>query len=174
MSNILDRQEKVLVIGKNSRVKTSKVATVALFGTSPLSLILGRSCALREISVLSVYEPDPQAALRASLYLGVSARSTPEHILTSGAEVVLAVTVPPAELMEKCTRVLLLSKPDPNALPNELTWIESVDGLALDQEPTTIASRPPELTFHLGGSRKKELTEFLNQLSDSFAATATN
>lgn len=152
---------------------------IALFGGNSLGLLLGQAVRLSDSSGLELYDPDPQAALRGSLFLGVSAWTslqTPQETKTLDIDLVLLAepnatpdfslltTEGPSALLiikffadQICDQGRLVCQ----ALPSPLEGLDTLE----------ITKKVPEMTFHLSGTSEavKRGREALTALSNSFS-----
>lgn len=129
--------------------KTPGRPKVSLFGVSRNALILGRACALQDNPVLGIYDPDPQQALRAALFLGVSARATPEALLKDGPDVILYSLPLTGSGTDETLLIRLGPKEDSSGAPN-VCWADA--GTDDNEIPTQIPNELPKLEFLLSGT----------------------
>jgi hypothetical protein len=136
---------------------------VSLFGVSRNALLLGRACALKDNPILGVYDPDPQRALQAALFLGVSARRTQDALFSDGPNVVLCSQT----LSDAPSDVLLirLGETEEGPMPPNLCWVNA--GPSEGDIPEQISNELPVLELSLSGSAGAvaQAKEFLQSLS---------
>ena len=125
-----------------------QMTKVSLFGVSRNAVLLGRACALSDKPVLGIYDPDPQNALRAALFLGVSARHTSEALFADEPDVVLC-SRPIPEVESQALLIRLGPKGNESPHPN-LCWAD--DGSADDSIPDQISNELPRLELTLEGT----------------------
>lgn len=147
----------------------------ALFGVSPLSLLLGRACCLRDRQPVGLYDPDPEKALRGALFLGISARREPDQLnpFENPLEVAIVAHAAAVQGLARLTphRGLLAISLGPE--------VPARSGLRVCRALTpdhgeiaedVISASIPDLLFRLEGSpeTQKEAREFLQDLSSHF------
>jgi hypothetical protein len=126
-----------------------QVSKVSLFGVSRNALLLSRACALKDNPILGVYDPDPQNALRAALFLGVSARRTSQALFGDQPDVVLC-SLPVPDAGSDALIIRLGPKGNEPAHPN-VCWADA--GLAEDDSiPDQISNELPRLELTLEGT----------------------
>lgn len=91
---------------------------VSLYGVTRNTLSIGRACALNDRPVLGVYDPDPQRALRAALFLGVSARSSLETFQADAPEVIVSSLAGAEDLFKEQLLIQLGEGPQNTDLSN--------------------------------------------------------
>lgn len=126
----------------------SKPLRVSLFGVSRIALFLGRACALQDSPILGVYDQDSQKALRAALYLGVSARVSTESFLKDGPSVIISSLPDLSPLPPEALLIQLSEAAGQPTQPN-LCW--AVCDRTDDEIPEQISSEAPPLRFTLHG-----------------------
>jgi hypothetical protein len=112
---------------------------------------------------LGVYDSDAQKALRAALYLGVSARATPESFLKDGPSVIISSLPDISSLPSEALLIQLVEVAGDYAGPN-LCW--AVCDRSEDEIPEQISSESPPLQFKLDGAPEavRLTSEFFHQL----------
>jgi len=140
-----------------------KPLQVSIHGVSRIALFLGRACALKDRPILGVYDSDAQKALRAALYLGVSARATTESFLKDGPTIIISSLPDISPLPSDALLIQLVEVAGDPAGPN-LCW--AVCDRSDDEIPEQISSESPLLKFTLGGDPEavRLTTEFFRQL----------
>lgn len=140
---------------------------VLLHGVSRNSLIIGRACTLNDNPVVGVYDPDPERALRAALFLGVPAQPTTERLFANPAEIVVCTT--PSE-HQFDGLVMNLFAPAGEAASG-VCYLESREPDS-PEFPLEISNVLPPLSFQLSGDPEavKQGVELLRAFSDRFEA----
>ena len=140
-----------------------KPLQVSLYGVSRIALFLGRACALKDRPILGLYDSDAQKALRAALYLGVSARGTLESFLKDGPSVIISSLPDISSLPSEALLIQLVEVAGDYAGPN-LCW--AVCDRSEDEIPEQISSESPPLQFKLDGAPEavRLTSEFFHQL----------
>lgn len=146
---------------------------IAVFGVTPLSLLLGRACCLADNPPVGVYDENESSALEGALCLGVSARREPNDLNPDSLPLQVAIFG-----TESATQALDSLYPIDNLLIITLfDWTGSQPASACSAIPihtgdpsvytNTISAGVPEMTFDLKGSdaKKQAAQEFLNGLS---------
>ena len=152
----------------------SQFARTAIFGVTPLSLVLGRACCLSDRPPVGLYDPDGERALRGSLFLGVSALQKPSQLDPPEAplEVALVGTEDGlAGLRQLIPRedLLVLTLGPWNAEDFSTCYAEraqSSEEFLID----TITASIPSLTFQLHGlpDQRERARVYLRTLSPGF------
>ena len=141
----------------------SKPLRVSLFGVSRIALFLGRTCALKDRPILGVYDPDAEKALRAALYLGVSARASTESFFKDDPSIIIS-SLPDISPIPPGAVIVQLCESAGDLEQTNLCW--AVCDRSEDEIPEQISSESPPLQFTLhGGPEAVRLaTEFFHQL----------
>lgn len=142
---------------------------VALWGVAHGTLLFGRACTLAEIPLVGVYDEDPQKALRAALFLGVSAVNSEAELWESNPTLVVAGTGFPENLPGSVELLLHLESGEtrePRACRLTVSDLDS-------DLPTEISSRLPSLEVKTAGAAeaRRRAREFLQALSPVFGLT---
>ncbi len=147
---------------------------IALFGVTPLSLLLGRACCLADNSPVGLFEPDSKLALQGALILGIAARKKPEDM----APVEVAILARPEawpdtpSTLEQKSPLLLCLFDDPVLAPN---WhnCQLLLQTPLASQELAVAESIPPLSFQLQGTGEaiEKGRRFLASLSSSFTYT---
>ena len=130
-------------------------ARVALIGVSQKSMLLGRACCLSEIPVVGVYDTDPQLALRASLFLGISAHATLEQLWETQPSVLLCSGTLPTELLSTGHQIIALTGDRPDVCT--LHFAQDLE----DELPSQITSALPTLSLTLSGPSLGVITSLI-------------
>lgn len=143
--------------------KTLKPLKVSLFGVSRNALILGRACALQDNPVLGIYDPDPQRSLQAALFLGVSAKATPEALWKDKPDVVL-FSLPVTESNSQEPLIIRLGAEEAVSEQPNLCWADS--GTTDLEIPVEIPNELPRLEYALSGSEaaRRRASKFFREL----------
>ena len=151
----------------------SKIQQSAIFGATPLSLLLGRACGLMDRLPIGIYDTDPQSALNGALHLGVSAFEDPLRLHSAQSPLQLAII----GNIETARAFAALSDP-PLALclfpenPELLTpWFQALPVESTEAFALSIPAVMPHLNFRLtasGPEEKKVGREILTELSSTF------
>lgn len=139
---------------------------VAISGINRESLLLARACALNDNPVVGIHDGDSAQALRASLFLGVSAFPTRESLSDLEPDVIVCRAV--TDRLESGPFHLVVGADE---VPSEMTNVCWLD-LDLDDDreiPDEILSEVPPVRATLRGSQAARAfaTEFLTDLSNS-------
>ncbi len=157
----------------------TQYSRIALFGVNSLGLLLGQAVRLSDSSGLELYDPDPQAALRGSLFLGVSAWTklqTPQDSASSDIDLML-LTEPDAAPNLSDTHTAASSRPfiikffaAPISAEGYLVC-QALPPTLGELELLEITKKVPEMTFHLSGTLEavERGREALTALSKSFS-----
>ncbi len=152
----------------------------ALFGATSTTLTLGRACCLADHPPLGLYDPDPQTALSGALFLGLSARQSPEQL--DPPETPLRVALVGSAAGLEATKRLTPQREQPLLVisffaaegePQEENRCQAlVEDDSLLEEAAITATVPP-LTFRLSGpeAARREAESFLLSVSPSFRIT---
>lgn len=142
---------------------------VALWGVTHASLLFGRACALAEIPVVGAFDEDPERALRAALFLGISAAHTETELWESKPSLVVAGSGFPSTPPDSVVLLLGLDK-QPVQGPRQCR--ATVSGLETCL-PTEISSRLPALRLAPVGAEEAQqrAKEFLETLLPVFPLT---
>lgn len=146
---------------------------IAVFGVTPLSLLLGRACCLADNPPVGVYDENESSALEGALCLGVSARREPNDLNPDSLPLQVAIFG-----TESATHALDSLGPTDNLLiitlfdwsgPQSVSACSAVPIKTGDPSvyTNTITAGVPELTFRLQASdtTKQAAQEFLSGLS---------
>lgn len=143
---------------------------IAIHGVSHVALHLGRACALRGLSVLGLFDKDPVRALRAALFLGISAQSELSSLIEMKPDIVLCSASQSENL---------------DVIPGDILWINLVPNKEMTATPLTcwaiselnsqtgmpeqITSEVPEFQFAFSGEAHavSKATSFLRHLTIS-------
>ena len=139
-----------------------------------MALILGRACSLSDNPVVGIYDGDPAQALKASLFLGVSAFTEREQALATDPDLVLCAQHPEEDALKLLAHTTVLNLfEETQDLPENTCRLESSLVLGSDI-PDTITSAIPELTFTLHGSQaaREKCRSFLQGLNAPFNVLA--
>lgn len=150
----------------------SQLGCTAIFGVTPLSLILGRACALADRPPVGLYDPDPQTALRGALFLGISSRQQPQQLDPPQERLEVALVGHEAGLeairhLEARPELLILIL-GPWRLNGYSLCQATTDETALSI--ASISAELPELSFHLSGPEpeRERARSYLRALSSTF------
>ncbi len=147
---------------------------ILLYGLNEMALVLGRACSLSDNPVVGIYHPDPSLALKASLFLGVSALTEKEQALATKPDLVICAQ-PPEEvtckLLSGATVLNLYGRPD--NLPENTCRLESDPALGATI-PDTITSAIPNLCLKIHGAPavREKWRVFLQSLNAPFSVEA--
>lgn len=139
-----------------------------------MALVLGRACSLSDNPVVGIYHHDPAEALKASLFLGVSALTEKEQALATKPDLVLCAhssDESTCQLLSDSTVLNLFEKPE--SLPGNTCWLESDLDLGTDI-PDTITSALPQLSLTVHGEQeaREKCRVFLESLNAPFRVKA--
>lgn len=147
---------------------------IAIFGVTPLTLLLGRACCLADNPPVGIYDTNEAPALEGALFLGISARKEANQLNPLSSPLEIAIVGGPTS--ESALREL---EPKDKLLAISLVPLEGpIDGLALcyatplntsdtELNSESISANIPELIFRLQGDHKTRLRayEFLSSLT---------
>lgn len=152
----------------------SKHSRIAIFGVTPMSLLLGRACCLADNPPVGIYDDNESTALGAALFLGVSARKEPSQLNSPSDPLEIAIVGSP-------TSASALRDLDPKDKLLAISVVplgETIDGLSscyaapintsdAELSSKSISAHIPELIFRLEGEQQARLRayEFLSGLS---------
>lgn len=143
---------------------------VALFGLSHVALMIGRACSLKDRPPVGIYDPDSAQALKASLFLGVSALSSPE-LVTAQKPDLLVCSIPWEGELNGCLLLNLHNREEKSPEGNDrVCW--ATPSIPHQGIPETITSVLPPILFQLEGETEPvaRVQEFLTGLSPKFSA----
>lgn len=136
---------------------------VLLYGINQLALILGRACTLDDNPVVGVYDTDSCRALKAALFLGVSALSA-ENLQQCNPQVVICSQPISHEHLSLFSDPLVLNLYESDHTDQQC-WVNSEPSFG-EEIPNTITSAVPDLNLSLSGSaeQKQAAISFLERL----------
>lgn len=137
---------------------------VSVHGVGHDALHLARACALNDNPICGIYDPDPEKALRAALFLGVSAHPTLEQLLSDQPDVILCTNAISAQAFQGLCIDLFAS----DCSGNHCCALSATH--ADTEIPSSITSEPPGLVFRLSGEAEavEATRRFLGSLSEHF------
>ncbi len=154
----------------------STIHQIAIFGATPLSLLLGRACGLKDRLPIGLLDPNSEVALRGALHLGISAFEDPARLHSPQTPLQLAIIGNPegasvfAELSDRETLPLALCLfPETPQLSSK--WCQAVPLVIPTELETSIAASIPHIDFRIHASSpedKKAGQKLLAELSPTF------
>ncbi len=147
---------------------------IAIFGVTPLTLLLGRACCLADNPPVGLYDTNESSALNGALFLGISARKEPNQLNQRSAPLGIAIVGNPtsakalSELDPKdkllAISLIPLEEPTKNL---SLCYAAPLNTSDAELNSEAISADIPELIFRLHGHHAARLRayEFLSGLS---------
>lgn len=146
---------------------------IAIFGVSPLSLLIGQALNLADHPAVGIYDPDPREALRGSLLLDIAARKRAQQLSPPQASLNLIVLAH-RKAAQELQNIYLQDSFIVQLYSDEATdsdWCQAVLISKQPLEDSSIRFELPRLTFRLAGSplAKEQGARFLSSLSSNFS-----
>ena len=138
---------------------------VAILGVTKETLMLARACALQDNPVLGIHDQDPQRALKAALFLGVSAFPTTDDLKVRCPEIVISAGKV-TDFDSDCFHLIVGDCPPP---ATSKACSVNFDLSESEKIPDEILSEIPIVQAKLEGSDEAKLwaREFLAGLSNN-------
>lgn len=150
----------------------------AIFGITPLTLMLGRACCLADNPPVGLHDRSPELALQGALLLGVAARGEPSDLDPAGSPLELALVghfqawVDLLSIPSRVEPFLAISLfPHPPTASTPWPHCQAVLKTPLSAEQLdAVPAHLPELVFELHGDpeAQKQGGRFLSSLSTRF------